>query len=74
MKFIEETIITAEMLKAEEVRNLRDALDNWADGLMGMILDIKTIKNSMVGKSVAEIENEIDEIEEKFERLYHQVF
>lgn len=74
MKFTEETIITAEMLKAEEVRNLRDALDNWADGLMGMILDIKTIKNSMVGKSVAEIENEIDEIEEKFERLYHQVF
>jgi uncharacterized coiled-coil DUF342 family protein len=74
MKFTEETIITAEMLKTEEVRNLRDALDNWADGLMGMILDIKTIKNSMVGKSVAEIENEIDEIEEKFERLYHQVF
>lgn len=74
MKFTEETIITAEMLKTEEVRNLRDALDNWADGLMGLILDIKTIKNSMVGKSVAEIENEIDEIEEKFERLYHQVF
>lgn len=74
MKFTEETIITAEMLKTEEVRNLRDALDNWADGLIGMILDIKTIKNSMVGKSVAEIENEIDEIEEKFERLYHQVF
>ena len=74
MKFTEETIITAEMLKTEEVRNLRDALDNWADGLMGMILDIKTVKNSMVGKSVAEIENEIDEIEEKFERLYHQVF
>jgi hypothetical protein len=74
MKFTEETIITAEMLKTEEVRNLRDALDNWADGLMGMILDIKTIKNSMVGKSVAEIENEIDGIEEKFERLYHQVF
>lgn len=74
MKFTEETIITAEMLKTEEVRNLRDALDNWADGLMGMILDIKTIKNSMVGKSVAEIENEIDGIEEKFERLYHQIF
>ena len=74
MKFTEETIITAEMLKTEEVRNLRDALDNWADGLMGLILDIKTIKNSMVGKSVAEIENEIDEIEEKFERLYHPVF
>ena len=74
MKFTEETIITAEMLKTEEVRNLRDALDNWADGLMGMILDIKTIKNSMVGNSVAEIENEIDGIEEKFERLYHQVF
>ena len=74
MKFTEETIITAEMLKTEEVTNLRDALDNWADGLMGMILDIKTIKNSMVGKSVAEIENEIDEIEEKFQRLYHQVF
>lgn len=74
MKFTEETIITAEMLKTEAVRNLRDALDNWADGLMGMILDIKTIKNSMVGKSVAEIENEIDGIEEKFERLYHQVF
>ena len=74
MKFTEETIITAEMLKTEEVRNVRDALDNWADGLMGLILDIKTIKNSMVGKSVAEIENEIDEIEEKFERLYHQVF
>ena len=74
MKFTEETIITAEMLKTEEVRGLRDALDNWADGLMGMILDIKTIKNSMVGKSVAEIENEIDEIEEKFERLYNQVF
>lgn len=74
MKFTEEIIITAEMLKTEEVRNLRDALDNWADGLMGLILDIKTINNSMVGKSVAEIENEIDEIEEKFERLYHQVF
>ena len=74
MKFTEETIITAEMLKTEEVRSLRDSLDNWADGLMGLILDIKTIKNSMVGKSVAEIENEIDEIEEKFERLYHQVF
>ena len=74
MKFTEETIITAEMLKTEEVRDLRDSLDNWADGLMGLILDIKTIKNSMVGKSVAEIENEIDEIEEKFERLYHQVF
>ena len=74
MKFTEETIITAEMLKTEEVRNFRDALDNWADGLMGMILDIKTIKNSMVGKSVAEIQNEIDGIEEKFERLYHQVF
>ena len=74
MKFTEETIITAEMLKTEEVRNLRDSLDNLADGLMGMILDIKTIKNGMVGKPVAEIDNEINEIEEKFKRLFYQVF
>lgn len=69
MKFTNETIITAEMLNTEEIAAVRNEMDNWVTTLINLVLDVHTIKNNMVGKTVEEVENEIDNLSDKVLKL-----
>ncbi|MBR2506884.1 MAG: hypothetical protein IKB70_08335 [Bacilli bacterium] len=69
MKFTNETIITAEMLNTEEITAVRNEMDNWVTVLINLVLDVHTIKNNMVGKTIEEIENEIDNLSDKVLKL-----
>lgn len=69
MKFTNETIITAEMLNTEEITAVRNEMDNWVTVLINLVLDVHTIKNNMVGKTIEEIENEIDKLSDKVTKL-----
>lgn len=69
MKSTNETIITAEMLNTEEITAVRNEMDNWVTTLINLVLDVHTIKNNMVGKTVEEVENEIDNLSDKVLKL-----
>lgn len=69
MKFTNETIITAEMLNTEEITAVRNEMDNWATILINLVLDVHTIKNNMVGKTIEEVENEVANLSDKVLKL-----
>jgi len=69
MKFTNETIITAEMLNTEEITAVRNEMDNWATVLINLVLDVHTIKNNMVGKTIEEVENEVANLSDKVLKL-----
>lgn len=69
MKFTNETIITAEMLNTEEITAVRNEMDNWVTTLINLVLDVHTIRNNMVGKTVEEVENEVANLSDKVLKL-----
>lgn len=69
MKFTNETIITAEMLNTEEITAVRNEMDGWVTTLINLVLDVHTIKNNMVGKTVEEVENEVANLSDKVLKL-----
>lgn len=69
MKFTNETIITAEMLNTEEITAVRNEMDNWVTTLINLVLDVHTIRNNMVGKTIEEVENEVANLSDKVLKL-----
>ena len=70
MTITRNTIITAEVMEDEKMKDVVDSFDTTLELLAEAIGKMLAIKNNMMGKTIGEVEDELDEFEEIIEKIY----
>lgn len=70
MTLTRETIITAEVMEDEKIKDVVDSFDTTLELLAEAIGKMLAIKNNMMGKTIGEVEDELDGFEEIIEKIY----
>lgn len=65
-----DTIITAEVVEDEKMQDVVNSFDTTLELLAEAIGKMLAIKNNMMGKTLGEVEGELDEFEEIIEKIY----
>lgn len=71
--FTAETIITEEVMETETLKNAVAIIDDSLTTLADLIGELLAIKQSMVGKTIGEVEQELDDWGDKLSRVYWQM-
>lgn len=71
--FTAETIITEEVMETETLKNAVAIIDDSLTTLADLIGELLAIKQSMVGKTIGEVEQELDAWGDKLSRIYWQM-
>lgn len=71
--FTAETIITEEVMETETLKNAVAIIDDSLTTLADLIGELLAIKQSMVGKTIGEVEQELDAWGDKLSRVYWQM-
>ena len=70
MNLTRETIITAEVMEDEKMKDVVDSFDTTLELLAEAVGKMLAIKNSMMGKTIGEVEDELDGFEAIIEKIY----
>lgn len=70
MNLTRETIITAEVMEDEKMKDVVDSFDTTLELLAEAVGKMLAIKNNMIGKTIGEVEDELDGFEEIIEKIY----
>ena len=70
MTITRNTIITAEVMEDEKMKDVVDSFDTTLELLAEAIGKMLAIKNNMMGKTIGEVEDELDGFEEIIEKIY----
>jgi hypothetical protein len=70
MNLTRETIITAEVMEDEKMKDVVDSFDTTLELLAEAVGKMLAIKNNMMGKTIGEVEDELDGFEEIIEKIY----
>ena len=70
MTITRNTIITAEVMEDEKMKDVVDSFDTTLELLAEAIGKMLAIKNNMIGKTIGEVEDELDGFEEIIEKIY----
>ena len=73
MNITAETIITEEVMETETLKNAVAIIDDSLTTLADLIGELLAIKQSMVGKTIGEVEQELDDWGDKLSRVYWQM-
>lgn len=73
MNITAETIITEEVMETETLKNAVAIIDDSLTTLADLIGELLAIKQSMVGKTIGEVEQELDAWGDKLSRVYWQM-
>ena len=73
MNITAETIITKEVMETETLKNAVAIIDDSLTTLADLIGELLAIKQSMVGKTISEVEQELDDWGDKLSRVYWQM-
>ena len=73
MNITAETIITKEVMETETLKNAVAIIDDSLTTLADLIGELLAIKQSMVGKTIGEVEQELDNWDDKLSRVYWQM-
>ena len=73
MNITAETIITKEVMETETLKNAVAIIDDSLTTLADLIGELLAIKQSMVGKTISEVEQELDDWCDKLSRVYWQM-
>ena len=71
MNLTRETIITAEVMEDEKMKDVVDCFDTTLELLAEAIGKVLAIKNNMMGKTIGEVEDELDGFEAIIEKLLY---
>lgn len=70
MTITRDTIITAEVMEDEKMKDVVNSFDTTLELLAEAVGKMLAIKNNMMGKTLGEVEGELDEFEEIIEKIY----
>lgn len=70
MNLTRETIITAEVMEDERMKDVVNSFDTTLELLAEAVGKMLAIKNNMMGKTIGEVEDELDGFEEIIEKIY----
>ncbi len=70
MNLTRETIITAEVMEDEKMQDVVNSFDTTLELLAEAVGKMLAIKNNMMGKTIGEVEDELDGFEEIIEKIY----
>lgn len=70
MNLTRETIITAEVMEDERMKDVVDSFDTTLELLAEAVGKMLAIKNNMMGKTIGEVEDELDGFEAIIEKIY----
>ena len=70
MNLTRETIITAEVMEDEKMQDVVESFDTTLELLAEAVGKMLAIKNNMMGKTIGEVEDELDGFEEIIEKIY----
>lgn len=70
MNLTRETIITAEVMEDEKMKDVVDSFDTTLELLAEAVGKMLAIKNNMMGKTIGEVEDELDGFEAIIEKIY----
>lgn len=70
MTITRDTIITAEVMEDEKMKDVVNSFDTTLELLAEAIGKMLAIKNNMMGKTIGEVEDELDGFEEIIEKIY----
>lgn len=70
MNLTRETIITAEVMEDEKMKDVVNSFDTTLELLAEAVGKMLAIKNNMMGKTIGEVEDELDGFEEIIEKIY----
>lgn len=73
MNITAETIITKEVMETETLKNAVAIIDDSLITLADLIGELLAIKQSMVGKTISEVEQELDDWGDRLSRVYWQM-
>lgn len=73
MNITAETIITEEVMETETLKNAVAIIDDSLTTLADLIGELLAIKQNMVGKTIGEVEQELDDWGDKLSRVYWQM-
>ena len=73
MNITAETIITKEVMETETLKNAVAIIDDRLTTLADRIEELLAIKQSMVGKTIGEVEQELDDWSDKLSLVYWQM-
>ena len=73
MNITAETIITKEVMETETLKNAVAIIDYRLTTLADRIGELLAIKQSMVGKTIGEVEQELDDWGDKLSRVFWQM-
>lgn len=70
MNLTRETVITAEVMEDERMKDVVNSFDTTLELLAEAVGKMLAIKNNMMGKTIGEVEDELDGFEEIIEKIY----
>lgn len=70
MNLTRETIITAEVMEDERMKDVVNSFDTTLELLAEAVGKMLAIKNNMMGKTIGEVEDELDGFEAIIEKIY----
>lgn len=73
MNFTAETVITEEIMETENLKNAIAIIDESLTALADLVGELLAIKQTMVGKTLGEVENELDAWSDKLNKVYWQI-